>query len=253
MLNADRIDYTIRVPHFEGPLDLLLQLIEKAELDITTIALAHVADQYLHYVRAMPTPDAGQMSAFIVLASRLLVIKSRALLPQTPTVTDERDDSIDLVTQLKLYQHYKHAAELMRQRDALGLQSFARAATLPSPSVAHMPLQMTLDELLAVWQLRLRLIDAPSAPVPIPAPKILTVGDVVARIRERFQRAPRFGFFDLLPKKARTRVDVVVSLWAVLEMIKRRALDAHQDTLFGPIELTARPDAPTDMVIDESA
>ena len=97
MLNAERIDYTIRVSQFEGPLDLLLALIEKAELDITTIALAHVADQYLQHVRAMPAPDAGQMSAFIVLASRLLVIKSRALLPHVPTTPDERDDSIDLV------------------------------------------------------------------------------------------------------------------------------------------------------------
>ncbi|MFN5932760.1 MAG: segregation and condensation protein A, partial [Roseiflexaceae bacterium] len=158
MLNAQRIDYTIRVAHYEGPLDLLLQLIEKAELDITSIALAQVADQYLHHVRQMQVPDAGQMSAFIVLASRLLVLKSRALLPQSPQPTDETDDSIDLVTQLKLYQYYKQGAEWVRQRDAMGWQSFARAATLPSTSVASMPLQMTLDELLAVWQQRLRLI-----------------------------------------------------------------------------------------------
>jgi chromatin segregation and condensation protein Rec8/ScpA/Scc1 (kleisin family) len=60
-----------------------------------------------------------------------------------------------------------------------------------------------------------------------------------------------FAFLDLLPQKSRTRVDVVVSLWAVLEMIKRRAVDAHQATLFGPITLEARPDAPTEMVIDD--
>lgn len=251
MLNTERIDYTIRVAQFEGPLDLLLHLIEKAELDITTIALAHVADQYLHHVRAMPAPDAGQMSAFIVLASRLLVIKSRALLPQTPVTSDERDDSIDLVTQLKLYQHYKQAATWMRQRDEMGWQSFARAATLPAPSVTTMPLQMTLDELLLAWQQRLRLLDEPPPAIPVPAPKILTVSDVVSRIQARFQRATSFGFFELLPKKSRTRVDVVVSLWAVLEMIKRRAIDAHQETLFGPITLAARADAPTDMVIND--
>jgi segregation and condensation protein A len=251
MLNAQRIDYTIRVAHYEGPLDLLLQLIEKAELDITSIALAQVADQYLHHVRQMQVPDAGEMSAFIVLASRLLVLKSRALLPQTPQPTDEADDSIDLVTQLKLYQYYKQGAAWVRQRDAMGWQSFARAATLPSTSVASMPLQMTLDELLAVWQQRLRLIDAPTAPIPMPAPKILTVGDVVTRIRTRLQQMRSFAFLDLLPQKSRTRVDVVVSLWAVLEMIKRRAVDAHQATLFGPITLEARPDAPTEMVIDD--
>ena len=104
MLSADTTAYTIQLAQFEGPLDLLLHLIERSELDITTIALAQVADQYLQYVRAMPNPDAGQMSAFIVLASRLLVIKSRVLLPAPPRSSDEPDESIDLVAQLKIYQ-----------------------------------------------------------------------------------------------------------------------------------------------------
>jgi len=85
-------------------------VIERSELDITTIALAQVADQYLQYVRAMPNPDAGQMSAFIVLASRLLVIKSRVLLPAPPRNPDEPDESIDLVAQLKMFDNY--AAQL---------------------------------------------------------------------------------------------------------------------------------------------
>ena len=251
MLSAERIDYTIRVADFEGPLDLLLQLIEKAELDITTIALAHVADQYLQHVRAMSAPDAGELSMFIVLASRLIVLKSRVLLPQTPTASEEPDDALDLVTQLKLYQHYKQAAEWVRQRDTMGWQSFARPATIVSPSVATMPLRMSLDELLNAWHQRLRLIDAPPPPIPLPAPKIITVGDIVTHIRTRLQHMRSFGFLELLPAKERTRVDVVVSLWAVLEMIKRRAVDAHQETLFGPITLEARTDAPLDMVIDE--
>ena len=120
-----------------------------------------------------------------------------------------------------------------------------------SDLVPPVPLRMSLDELLNAWYLRLRLVDAPQAPIPLPAPKIITVGDIVSRIRTRLQYTRSFGFLELLPVKARTRVDVVVSLWAVLEMIKRRAVDAHQETLFGPITLEARADAPVDMVIDE--
>ena len=238
MLGNDQALYTVRLDQFEGPLDVLLRLIERAELDITTIALAQVADQYLHYVRAMTQRDAGQMSSFVVLASRLLVIKSRALLPVTPSTADEPDESVDLVRQLKEYQHYKAAAEWLRQREANGWQSFAKPPTLPAASVASMPLDMRLEELLGAWQLRMQLVDVPAAPIPVPAPKILTVGDVVATIHERLQRLTQLRFIDLLPAPGRrSRVEVVVSLWAVLEMIKRRAVVANQAELFGPITL----------------
>ncbi|MCX6015814.1 MAG: segregation/condensation protein A [Chloroflexales bacterium] len=242
MLSADTTAYTIQLAQFEGPLDLLLHLIEHAELDITTIALAQVADQYLQYIRAMPNPDAGQMSAFIVMASRLLVIKSRVLLPTPPRSSDEPDESIDLVAQLKIYQHIKQAAEWLRQREQLGWQGFGRVASFPDAGITQLPLQMTLDELILVWQQRMRLVDVPAPIITLAARKILTVGDVVTTIHARLQQMARVSFFDLLPKKSRTRVDVVVSLWAVLEMIKRRAVVAHQDELFGPIHIEANRD-----------
>ncbi len=80
----ERIDYTFQLPAFEGPLDLLLKLIEREELDITEIALAQVADQYLAHIRALEAPDPNALSAFLVMAARLLLIKSRALLPRPP-------------------------------------------------------------------------------------------------------------------------------------------------------------------------
>ncbi len=246
MLIADQEWYTIRLDQFEGPLDVLLRLIERAELDITTIALAQVTDQYVQYVRAMRDRDAGHMSSFLVLASRLLVIKSRALLPATPSSADDPDESADLVRQLKEYQHYKAAAEMIRIREQQGWQSFAKAPSLPNASVAHMPLLMTLDDLLSAWQIRMQLVDVTPPPVPVPAPKLLTVGDVVVTIRERLQQVKQMVFTDLLPRRSRTRVDVVVSLWAVLEMIKRRAVVASQDELFGPIVLEATTQAASD-------
>lgn len=236
--------YTIRLEQFEGPLDLLLHLIERAELDITTIALAQVADQYLRYVRAMTDRDAGQMSSFVLVASRLLVIKSRAILPQVPSASTEPDESIDLVQQLREYQRYKEAAAAVRVRDAMGLQHFARVPSLPTPTVATMPLRMTLDDLLGAWQLRMQLVDVPVARIPLPAPKILTVNDVVLTIRERFARMRSFAFHSLLPTERTTRVDVVVSLWAVLEMIKRRVIVAQQDEIFGPITIEQAGEIP---------
>lgn len=250
LIDAQNI-YTIRLDQFEGPLDLLLHLIERAELDITTIALAQVADQYLRYVRAMTDRNAGQMSSFVLVASRLLVMKSRAILPQPPSTTVEPDESVDLVRQLREYQQFKEAAIQLRVRDQMGLQHFAKAPTLPNTSVASMPLRMTMADLLGVWQMRMKLVDVPAPTIPLPAAKVLTVGDVVTSIRERFLRMPRFSFLELLPRTQPTRVDVVVSLWAVLEMIKRRVIVAHQDEIFGPITIEQADDIPAVLTIED--
>ena len=139
----------------------------------------------------------------------------------------------------------------MRVRDQMGLQHFAKAPTLPNTSVASMPLRMTLADLLGVWQMRMKLVDAPAPTIPLPAAKVLTVGDVVTSIRERFLRMPRFSFLELLPRTQPTRVDVVVSLWAVLEMIKRRVIVAHQDEIFGPITIEQADDIPAVLTIED--
>src|SRR5919109_5153241 len=94
MIFRDDLDYTVRLPVFEGPLDLLLRLIEREELDITAISLAQVADQYLAHVRAMETSDPAALSAFLVIAAKLLLIKSRALLPR-PAVPHNADETLD--------------------------------------------------------------------------------------------------------------------------------------------------------------
>jgi segregation and condensation protein A len=107
-----------------------------------------------------------------------------------------------------------------------------------------MPLRMTIDDLVGAWQLRMQLVDVPAPTIPLPAPKILTVNDVVLSIRERFARVRSFTFRTLLPTQQTTRVDVVVSLWAVLEMIKRRVIVAHQDEIFGPITIEQAGEIP---------
>src|SRR5690606_15580384 len=113
MLVQENLDYTVQLPEFEGPLDLLLRLIEREELDITTIALAKVADTYLAHVRALEMPDPAALSAFLVIAARLLLIKSRALLPR-PVVAKGNEEVVDeaeeLAQQLREYQRYKQAA-----------------------------------------------------------------------------------------------------------------------------------------------
>jgi segregation and condensation protein A len=129
--------YTVQIEGFEGPLDLLLRLIEREELDITTLALARVADAYLAYVRAMPAPDPADLSAFLLIAARLLLIKSRALLPRQPPPAppdSSIDDAEQLVRQLREYQRYKQVAAVLRLWETEGRRSYARLAPPPLPA-----------------------------------------------------------------------------------------------------------------------
>jgi|SoiMetStandDraft_2_1073263.scaffolds.fasta_scaffold174694_1 segregation and condensation protein A len=246
MLLQDSLDYTVQLPAFEGPLDLLLRLIEREELDITTIALAHVADEYLAHVRAMPAPDPAALSAFLVIAARLLVIKSRALLPRPnlPRGPDEPiDEGEELARQLREYQRYKQAAALLRAWDEQGRRAFTRVAAPPPPPAPrpNAPLDVTLSEMIAAVQRRMQLLlPLEEAATPLPAPKIVTVPEMAERIQERLRHQAWFSFEDLLSLAAQ-RVEVVVALWAVLELLKRRAIVVEQEQLFGPILIGRGP------------
>jgi segregation and condensation protein A len=241
----ERIDYTFQLPAFEGPLDLLLKLIEREELNITEIALAQVADQYLAHVRAMQAPDPDSLSAFLVMAARLLLIKSRALLPRPPAQTGPDqpvDEAAELARQLREYQRYKQAAMLLRAWEAEGRRSYLRLVAPPEPVLPREEkLDVTLGDMIAAVQRRMQLLlplDPPE--LPLPALKMITVAEMADRIRGRLLAQAWVSFEDLLSLAVR-RVEVVVALWSVLELLKRRAIVVEQEQLFGPIMVGRGP------------
>jgi len=124
--------FPVDLPVYQGPLDLLLQLIEREELDITKVALAQVTDQYLAYVREMEQHDLANIADFVIIAARLLLIKSEALLPRPPQrAPGEEDPGEELARQLILYKKYKEIGEILRHREDEGLRTFLRTAAPP--------------------------------------------------------------------------------------------------------------------------
>ncbi|RME05966.1 MAG: chromosome segregation protein ScpA, partial [Anaerolineae bacterium] len=122
-------DYKVVTPVYEGPLDLLLQLIEQAELDITRLALAQVTNQYLEHLQSMPQRDPEEVSAFLVIAAKLLQVKSEALLPRPPVREEgEEDPGEALARQLIIYRRYKQIAEQLGERSRQGLRCYLRLA-----------------------------------------------------------------------------------------------------------------------------
>jgi segregation and condensation protein A len=239
---------TVSIELFEGPLDLLLQLIEQQRLDITAIALADVADQYLATVRALAHPEPAILAEFLVIGAKLLVIKTRALLPR-PSTRDEgladEDLGDQLARQLREYQRFKQVALGLKQRESRGLRTYLRQAvpatpTAPIPAVPPQ-LDIPIDQLRAAAMRRLLLLQSVDEPtVALPRPKVLTVAEVTVEILSRLGTRAWITFDDLLGV-AVTRNEVIVTLWTVLELVKRHAITIEQPELFDPITLGRGP------------
>lgn len=231
------ITYTIQLPVYEGPLDLLLELIERAELDITKVALASVTDQYIAYLHQAPELELSDLASFLVIAAKLLQIKSEALLPQAPArEPDEEDLGEALARQLIAYKIYKEVAGHLGEREAAGLRSYLRLAPPPKIEPQLDLSGLTADDLYrAMAEVLASKPSGPSLDSVVAAPKV-RIRDQIRLIFEIMRKGGRASFQRLL-KRSRSRLEIVVSFLAVLELIKLRRITARQDELFGDIEL----------------
>lgn len=232
------ISYTVETPIFAGPLDLLLQLIERAELDITRLALAQVTDQYLDYLKTLDKRPADEVSAFIVIASRLIQIKSEALLPRPPIREQGEEDPGDaLARQLLLYKQFKIAAEHLTARESSQLRTFLRLA--PAPTVeGRLDLSgITINELVfAAYDIfENKKQPAQQLSTVVKAPKV-TIREKISEIINNIRKKGTFRFRNMFDQVT-PRLELVVTFLAMLELVKRHIILAKQDQLFGDISL----------------
>jgi len=233
----------LQLANFSGPLDLLLQLIEAQQLDITEVSLAQVVDQYIAAVDALHEPPPDVLAEFLVIGAKLLVIKTRALLPQPPAelAVEEEDVGEGLAQQLKLYQQFKQAAGQLRAWEAEGRRAFGRLAAPPLPPPSPPPaLDVALSELVAALQRRLQLLADANETVTMPVAKVVTIADVTRHVHLLLRHQQWISFEDLLSLSL-TRNELIVTLWTVLELFKRQAIVLEQPELFGAIMLGKGP------------
>jgi segregation and condensation protein A len=237
-----QINYTFRTSVYEGPLDLLLNLIERAELDITTVALASVTDQYLAYINSLEHVSPDEISAFLLMAAKLLQIKSEALLPRPPSrKPGEEDIGQSLVDQLKLYKRYKEIGGWMHERQENNLRTFLRIAPPPKVEPKLDLSNLTLEKLVTVAEEAFAK-ERSKKPlgVIIAAPRV-TIREKIDLITKTMKEVQRATFKSLLEQGA-SRLEIVVTFLAMLELVKRYRLHAHQDDLFGEIEIDRMED-----------
>jgi segregation and condensation protein A len=235
-------DYRVQTPVYEGPLDLLLDLIERAELSVTAVSLATVTDQYLSYLNSLEELKADEISAFLVIAAKLVQIKSEALLPRPPERKHGEDDpGASLVEQLKLYKRYKQIGAWLWERQEKGLHTYLRVAPLPKVEAKLDLSNLTLEGLLNAAETAFAKGRVKKALGTVIAPPRVTIREKIELISQTLKKIQRASFRGLLADKA-TRIEIVVTFLALLELIKRYRITAHQVGLFGEIEFERMDD-----------
>ena len=243
-------DIRIRVESFEGPLDLLVHLIKKNQVNVYDIPIALITEQYLDYLGLMQELNLDVASEFLVMAATLIHIKSRMLLPRPdPSQLDEEgeDPRDGLVRRLLEHQKFKAAAELLHDRETLRSAQWGR----PDSRVAEIAgeeyepeLEVDLFGLLSAFRSVLeRARERP--PVPLP-PEQISIESRIEQMLERLSETEACGFDDLFDDVA-TRGDMIVTFLALLEMIRLKLIRVFQSGQAGPIRIykRARPkDAP---------
>jgi segregation and condensation protein A len=232
--------FPVKLDQFEGPLDLLLHLIKKNELDVHDIPIALITQQYLDTVQLLQDLNLDVAGEFLVMAATLIQIKSRLLLP-VPADEDgneeEEDPRAELVRRLLEYQKYKEASLLLRERDILGRETFARKFEPPDLTelgTEEGPLEAELFQLIDAF--RNVMAKMPAAAVHQVAAESISIVDrvneVLALILDR-----RLVLFDDLFDGRSSREFLVVTFLAILELCKLRMLNIAQEERYGSILL----------------
>jgi segregation and condensation protein A len=236
-------DFEVRLEVFAGPLDLLLRLIESRQLDVLTVPLADLADAYVEHLANHPL-DPAQLADFVAIASQLILLKSRRMLPGEPlpaavTAEDEPDEE-ELRRRLVEHRALRDVARQLGERD------LAAPAYRREPRESDLPLAVTpplsprlLTEVLDL----LAAIPEPEPPPPEVVPREITIAMQIAVLRAAMGSAGKVLLQQVLATCG-SRTQVTVTFLALLELVRRREARVEQDELFGPILIQAIPGKP---------
>jgi len=246
--------YIVHLPAFEGPLDLLLHLIEKRQMEITTISLVAVTDQYLSYLQQWQTGSLEEdmlplanMAAFVAVAARLLYIKSQSLLPQMPKeeLASEVEDAVTMAEELQRhlieYKLAKEIATYLRQREEAGLQTHSRSNLLAGieaqlswtpPKLVGLEAQSLARALQRILEIQAREEGDASL---LPTARV-RVSERIAEIVDRLKERERILLAEVIEHE-HSRIVIVVTFLAVLELWKWERINVIQDELMGPMML----------------
>ncbi len=236
MVNAE--PYTVRLEVFEGPLDLLLHLIKRNQVEIYDIPIATITDQYLDYLNMMRTLNIDVAGEFLLMAATLLHIKSKVLLPSPPEEEEEEgeDPRAELVNRLLEYQKYKEVAARLHERDILDRDTFVQGYQGEVSEDGGL-VEVGVFELIEALKDVLNRSSLEAA-YDITLDRI-TIEERIAQILETVKSEGSGLLFTSLFSGKSSKEDIIISFLALLELIKMKMIKVYQRAPFGPIEIFA--------------
>lgn len=250
----------VKLQVFEGPLDLLLHLIDKNKIDIYDIPIVEITNQYLAYIREMQRQDLNVMSEFMVMAATLIDIKCRMLLPREVNEEGEEEDPRDeLVQRLLEYKTYKYMSYELRDRMAQASRSVYRPSSMPKEVLSYRPEvnvkelvgDMNLDQLRRIFENVMKRREEKLDPIRSKFGRIekeeVSLPDKMTYVGEYARKKKKFSFRDLLEKQC-SKTQIVVTFLAVLELMKTGLIRISQEHIFDDIKIEVRAYEQTESV-----
>ncbi len=240
--------YHVNLAKFTGPLDLLLGLIEEKRLAINEISLGEVTGQFLEYLKQMETGVSSEdyertLANFLVVASRLILIKSRSLLPSLTLSDEEEADIKDLEERLRAYQRLKVLAGNLGKWAASRPPRFSRPPYFDLPTVFYPPKNVSAAGLASAYKAFLRTLPSFSKLEEQSLARIVTLEEKMAELMSRVNSAAETSFRDAAAGGGKAKIDVILAFLAVLMLIHNKMVDVSQTGLFGEILIKVSPAA----------
>jgi segregation and condensation protein A len=219
--------FTVKQPVFEGPLDLLLSLIEKRKLSITEISLAKVADDYISYINSFPDFPIEQSANFILVASTLLLIKSKNLLPELELSEEEQGSMADLERRLKIYQRFTELSRKLRPNFGKNVLLFQENRIMDSVFAPHQNINLS-NLALSIKQVISSLPKFEKLSKAI-VQKVVSLEEMIKNLSTRVQNSLKMSFKDFSGFGKKEKVHIIVSFLAMLELVKQGAINVAQE------------------------
>jgi len=228
--------FQIKTEVFEGPLDLLLSLIEKRKLFINDIALSKVADDYIAYLQGQDKFPIAQSADFLVIASTLLLIKSKSLLPGLNLTEDEQRDVGDLERRLKIYQKIKELS--VHIKNQFGKEIIFAAEPRKAIPVFSPDQTMTKENFLTAIMDVIKALPKVAENIPKAiVKKVISLEEMIGNLTNRIQSSIKLSFREFAKVGKEERVNVIISFLAMLELVKQGIVNVRQNNEFEDIEI----------------
>jgi len=225
--------FSIATDKFQGPLEALLNLIEERKMPISDVSLAQVTDGYLSYVEKLPELPLGETAQFILVASTLLLIKSRTLLPTLELSEDERESVVELERRLARYAIFRKAAKLLRKQWGVRPLLFAHRA--PPREAVFSPAESSISLIARAGMRIVNLLPKPDEIAQAAVAPVLALEDVIVTLKKRLSSAFKTRFSELT--KSASKHDTIVYFLAMLELVRSGSASVTQERLFEDITI----------------